>query len=309
MLRRAFTRLTRARRLGALLCCSLLAGAALFSVMAIPAAAAARATALTVRAVSAPGDDIKSGGGTTIDYSNCAEGYIMVNYGGGGNKVKLQITGPNAVTYTYNLSKGKGYVAFPLTAGDGSYSINVMENVVASQYAVALSASVSVKLNSSLLPFLYPSQYVGFTAQSAAVAKGEELAASAGTELQVVEAVYNYVTSNITYDDDKVSTVTTTYLPDIDDTLSTKKGICFDYAALMTAMLRTQNIPTRLEVGYVSGGIYHAWVSVYLTEVGWVNNIIQFDGTTWKLMDPTFAAGGSSQFVGNGSNYSTKYIY
>ena len=34
----------------------------------------------------------------TIDYSNAGEGYIMVNYLGSNAKVKLQITGPNAVT-------------------------------------------------------------------------------------------------------------------------------------------------------------------------------------------------------------------
>ena len=39
-------------------------------------------------------------------------------------------------------------------------------------------------------------------------------------------------------------------LPSVDETLKTKKGICFDYAALMTAMLRSQGIPTKLEIGY-----------------------------------------------------------
>ena len=54
-----------------------------------------------------------------------------------------------------------------------------------------------------------------------------------------------------------------------EDLLAQKKGICFDYAALMTAMLRSQDIPTKLVVGY-TGNLYHAWINVYLEGQGWV---------------------------------------
>ena len=39
--------------------------------------------------------------------------------------------------------------------------------------------------------------------------------------------------------------------------------------------------------------------------VGWIDNIIYFDGKDWVRMDPTFAAsgGGASEYVGDGSNY------
>ena len=118
---------------------------------------------------------------------------------------------------------------------------------------------------------------------------------------------------NIQYDFDKAASVQSGYLPDIDETLNTKKGICFDYAALMTAMLRVQRIPTKLVVGY-TGNLYHAWINVYLEGQGWVDNIIYFDGTSWKLMDPTFASSGNQsqeimQYIGNGANYQAKYSY
>lgn len=91
-----------------------------------------------------------------------------------------------------------------------------------------------------------------------------------------------------------------------------KKGICFDYAALMTSMLRSQNIPTKLEVGY-SGDAYHAWISTYIDDKGWVDDIIQFDGDTWQIMDPTLAATNDSaavkKYVGDGSHYVVKYTY
>jgi transglutaminase-like putative cysteine protease len=77
-------------------------------------------------------------------------------------------------------------------------------------------------------------------------------------------------------------------------------------------MLRTQGIPTRLEVGY-SGELYHAWISCYVDEIGWIDNIIEFDGKNWSLMDPTLAANNSGTAVGkyinDGNNYVVKYTY
>ena len=78
----------------------------------------------------------------------------------------------------------------------------------------------------------------------------------------------------------------------------------------MAAMLRTQNIPTRLEVGYMQEE-YHAWISIYLKEQGWINGVIEFDGTNWKLMDPTFASSSKTpkSFTTDNEKYLTKYVY
>jgi len=99
----------------------------------------------------------------------------------------------------------------------------------------------------------------------------------------------------------------------LDSVLAEKKGICFDYASLMTGMLRSQGIPCKLVVGY-AGKAYHAWISVWTAETGWIEGTIYFDGSTWHRMDPTFASSGSSsksimQYIGDGSNYTEKYLY
>ena len=127
-----------------------------------------------------------------------------------------------------------------------------------------------------------------------------------------MEKVYDYVTGNIVYDTELAANVPLGYIPDIDSTLERGKGICFDYASLMTALLRTQGIPTKLVVGY-SGTAYHAWISVYLQEAGWVDKIIRFDGKSWSLMDPTLAASNHREdvkrYFGDGGNYIAKYFY
>ena len=62
--------------------------------------------------------------------------------------------------------------------------------------------------------------------------------------MEVIQNIYTYVTKNITYDEQKATEVVDGYLPVVDETLSSGTGICFDYAALMASMMRTQRIPT-----------------------------------------------------------------
>lgn len=261
---------------------------------------------------SADGVTVYQNDFASIDASNTSQGYVMVKYNGANEKVKLQITCPDQSCYTYLISDRGAYDTFPLTAGNGSYTLQVLENVAGDTYTVSLTQSINVSIEDEFLPFLYPNQYVNFHADSQAVSKGSDLAKDTYSDLDVVQNIYNYVIKNISYDTEKAQSVSYGYVPDVDDTLSSKKGICFDYAALMTSMLRSQNIPTKLEVGY-SGDAYHAWISTYIDDKGWVDDIIQFDGDTWQIMDPTLAATNDSaavkKYVGDGSHYVVKYTY
>lgn len=261
---------------------------------------------------SADGVTVYQNDFASIDTSNTSQGYVMVKYNGTNEKVKLQITCPDQSCYTYLISDRGAYDTFPLTAGNGSYALQVLENVAGDTYTVSLAQSINVSIEDEFLPFLYPNQYVNFHTDSKAVSKGSDLAKDTYSDLDVVQNIYNYVIKNISYDTEKAQNVSYGYIPDIDDTLSSKKGICFDYAALMTSMLRSQNIPTKLEVGY-SGDAYHAWISTYIDDKGWVDDIIQFNGNTWQIMDPTLAATNDSaavkKYVGDGSHYVVKYTY
>ena len=246
-----------------------------------------------------------------LDASHTDQGYIMVQYTGQNPKVKLQLSGPNQVTYTYTLHSG--WEVFPLTSGSGEYQCNVFEQIAGTEYAYAFSQTFSAAISDETLPYLYPNQYVNFSADSKTVAEGAKLAAYANTDLDVVAAVYEEIVGSFTYDYDKAETVESGYLPNVDAILESRTGICFDYAAVMATMLRTQGIPTRLDVGW-AGDIYHAWVSVYTPETGWIEGIIEFDGKQWKRMDPTFASNENQsskimQFINDDSNYTVKYTY
>lgn len=237
----------------------------------------------------------------------------MVKYLGNASKVKLRVKASDNTTNDYNIKNTGNYEVFPLSQGNGSYEIMVCEQLDNDKYAIVSSLSADVRLTNEFGPFLYPNQYVSFTADSQAVKKAEELVKGASTDLDAITSVYNFVIDNITYDTDKAENVKFDYIPSVDDTLKSKKGICFDYASLMGSMLRSQSIPTKIETGY-SGEVVHAWISVYTKEEGWIDDLIQFDGKNWSLMDPTFAASGKNnkkiqKYIGDAKNYTTKHTY
>ena len=235
----------------------------------------------------------------------------MVRYTGPADKSRLQMTAPDGTLYSYFLKPGD-YQTFPLSGGSGSYHLEIYEHAYDNKYALAFPRDLEVSLQDEFKPFLYPNQYCWYTADSEAVKYGMELSDASTSDLNYVEQVYDYVTGTISYDEELAKNIPTDYIPDIDAVMASKKGICFDYASLMAAMLRSQGIPTKLEVGY-SGQAYHAWISVYLQETGWVDGIISFDGKDWTLMDPTLAAGNDrasvKKYIGDGSHYTVKYTY
>lgn len=279
---------------------------------AIPLAASPSAAPLSITPV-ASGTLVQKTDKAVIDYSNTADGYIMVKYTGSTTaKLKAQVTGPSAVTYTYDLTAGE-WTVFSLSDGSGSYKATVFQNVSGTKYATVTSVTFTVSLKNEFAPFLLPNQYVDYSNAAKTVAKAKELIGNNTETLDQVQAVYDYVVNNVTYDKEKAATVKSGYLPVLDTVLTQKKGICFDYAALMAGMLRSQGIPCKLVVGY-AGTAYHAWINVYSEETGWVNGAIYFDGVSWKLMDPTFASSGKQSkeimsYIGDGTHYTAKYIY
>lgn len=250
----------------------------------------------------------------TIDASDIERGYIMVkcDNGSDANK-KIILQGPTGLKYTYDLNAEGKYEVFVLSEGDGQYVVTVYENIEGSKYSILFGQQIDVTLENPFIPFLNPNQYVNYKEDSQVVKLAEKLTVGLQNDIEKVETVYHYVVDHITYDKQKAQTVQSGYLPDIDEVLRNENGICFDYAAVMTAMLRSQDIPTKLVTGF-TGNTYHAWISTYIAEFGWVEGVIFFDGTTWKLMDPTLAAAVTSEkkndrYLIRNRNYIEKYIY
>ena len=259
----------------------------------------------------ATGEQVTQNDKAIIDYSNIEDGYVMVLYTADKN-CRLKVRVENKNIYTYNLTKGEWSV-FPLTDENGTYQIRIYENTSGSSYALAMAAELEVTLADEFAPFLRPNQYVNFSESTRAVELAWELTKDIENPLGKVEAIYNFVVTELTYDNEKARTVQSGYIPDLDNVLEIKKGICFDYASLMTAMLRSQGVPCKMVFGY-TGGAYHAWISVWTEDTGWVDGVIFFDGVAWQRLDPTFASYDNQsdaikKYIGDGKNYKEKYFY
>ncbi|NLL63701.1 MAG: transglutaminase domain-containing protein [Ruminococcaceae bacterium] len=260
---------------------------------------------------SAPGVLVaqSTDGTAVIDYSNTKSGYVMVKYSGSTySNIRTQVKGPNNVTQTYPIFS-KNFEALPLTGGSGTYTIYILGNNGGTSYSLIANVDIDVALSYSTVAFSRPNVIVNYSSSTACVQYAATLTKGFDSEIKRVENIYNYVVRNFKYDYAKAGAVASSaYVPDLNSVWASKSGICYDYAAVMTAMLRTQGFPTKVQVGYANSQ-YHAWISVYTKEAGWVNGIIQFNGTSWKLMDPTFSSTGGDADWSKKYNYSVLYLY
>ena len=218
--------------------------------------------------------DQKSKNGAVVDVGHADDGYIQVKYRSSKKRIKVRVSCGDE-TYTYDLNQNGEFEVYPLQMGSGTYKVTVFEQVKGSQYQSVTSLSFKANIADEFSPYLYPNQYAWYGAESEAVAQANALCEGLTTDAQRFDAIHSFVTSRFMYDYILAMTVrsNTTYLPDVDKTLADRKGICFDFAALMCCMLRSQGIPTQMVIGYADS-CYHAWNRVYV------------DGQ-WRLVDTT----------------------
>lgn len=245
----------------------------------------------------------------TIDTSRTGEGVVFATVTSS-VRCKFQVASGDQ-SYNYDLPQDGTPICVPLNLGSGDYVFRVMQNTEGSNYVELMRVEQSVELTDALLPYLQPGVFCDYDADSACVAKAKELAAGAENEGDALAAVVTWVVDNVTYDEGKAAELAsaTGYVPDPDETLASRTGICFDYASLSAAMLRSLGIPCQLVTGYVDpGDLYHAWNMVYIDGT-WHSVHFTVEADTWTRVDTTFAASGALSTVGSGTGYEDRYVY
>ena len=110
---------------------------------------------------------------------------------------------------------------------------------------------------------------------------------SSGSVYQLLREITETIYSSFIYDPNATHVNTT-----VDETLKLKRGVCQDFAHLMSAICRVRDIPARYISGYhfigdLQGGhadydqASHAWIEAYVPGIGWVG----FDPTNNGLID------------------------
>ncbi|QSF45556.1 transglutaminase-like domain-containing protein [Paenibacillus tianjinensis] len=193
------------------------------------------------------------------------QGVVAVSYEVPTDKrIKVMIT-KDGNSYTYNLYAFQSTESFPLQQGNGTYKVSILENTSGNKYKVVSSENVELNLSNANAVYLSSVQNVKWSSSDKSVLKAKQLTQGLTTDEAKVKVIYNYIVANVKYDYQLAATVTQDYIPKNDNTLLTKKGICYDYASLFATMLRSEGIPTKLVMGntsYVS--TYHAWNEVLL---------------------------------------------
>ncbi len=214
-------------------------------------------------------------GAVTVVYPNAPQKRLRVLIEKGGERS------------AYNLHDGAGtanaVATYPLQRGDGTYLVRIMENTEGNSYREVYRKEVTLKSQQKHAVYLNSIQEINWSSSDPAIQKAAQLTAGMSTDREKVRGVYNYMVRNVKYDHDKVDQLNTFYLPNINSTYSSNKGICYDYASLFAAMLRSQGIPTRMVKGYSdaigNGEVFHAWNEVYLA-----------DEDRWVIIDTTHDA-------------------
>ena len=265
---------------------------------------------LQVLIPEAPGKKTLGTSPLVLDISDTDQGYLTAVSDSTDQMTNVQLTAEDGVVYSYFINPGESAV-IPFSSGSGTYQVSCYQQISDSQYAALYADTLEIKLANEFLPVLYPNQYVSFTPDSEASKLALSMVSEDTSDIDALQTIYNYVVSHVTYDYDLADTVASGYLPDVDETLQTGKGICFDYAALTTAMLRSCDIPCKLQIGY-AGDIKHAWINVYIRSRGWVDKAVEFSGDSWSRMDPTFDSNSEDkdtiqEYIGDNDNYTVQF--
>ena len=104
------------------------------------------------------GTNVLTSKSLVVDASNASQGYIMARGDAGNKRLKLRVT-QGKYKLTYDLNTSGDYEVFPLQLGDGSYTVELFENVSGKKYSAEGKVSVNVKLDDPYAPFLGPNQY------------------------------------------------------------------------------------------------------------------------------------------------------
>lgn len=207
-----------------------------------------------------------------FDTSKVNQGILKINYEAEETLVAIVTNGDSKEQYIL----GKENKSIPLQLGSGKYNVKLAKNIDGNKFKVVESIDIKADIDPKQV-YLNSISEINFNNDMKAIKKAAELVKNLKTDEEKIEAIYTYVAKNIEYDYDKAKTVKKIYLPTIDSTLTSQKGICYDYASMTAAMLRSQGIQTKLVKGNKNdmGDVYHAWNEVLV-------------GDQWKIIDTTY---------------------
>lgn len=193
--------------------------------------------------------------------------------------VTILAANEDAETYKVIITKDdKRYVydyrgtaqTYPLQMSSGEYRIGFYKNLGNSEYIALHQWRIQVQIDDPEDVYLNKHALLFWDENSKVAELAQGLVEGLNTDQEKAGVIYRYIVQNFEYDDQVAATLKAGYIPDVDQVLADKKGICYDFSSLYAVMLRSVNIPAKLVMGTttnVKG--YHAWNEVLLND-NWV---------------------------------------
>ena len=220
----------------------------------------------------------------TIDWSTAANGYITFTAKGQTRVFILQ--GPDDTQAMFEVAKGDMIkVALVNGAGKYQYAIANITNGGKS-YRIQYKNSFTVQsIDAELAPYLVSTPYGDYENAPDATAKAEELWDNSKTQLENIEAIAEWV-GDLKYDKTlKQGTVDVYVAPD--SVIENGGGVCNEMSKLLTAMLRSQDVPAYFQGGHNARGTNHAWVMAWVELSTSVKNGVTSSKGAWILIEAT----------------------
>ena len=206
-----------------------------------------------------------------------AQGFVDIQGETIRSKIKLMVMRNNEQTwYDVKLENGRFNQKLWLNSGKGTYTIHVRK--------YSFGPKTTVENVKEVNPLLSPEKYIECE-DKLIIDKAAEITKGLTVDREKAKAIYKWVSENIDYDYAKYSK----HLNNNYDNeygallaLNTKKGVCYDYAALAAALGRASGLQTKVVkgTGKINGNFaYHAWNEIYIA-----------DESKWIKLDTTFGA-------------------
>lgn len=296
-----------------------------------------------------------------LDWTHADDGYVTVRVNelaGPNTRVSVSVRYSNGTRYAQsdtNCDLTQGEWRIPLRGGSTEYVIELSYKTLTCKHMLTeteykytvvadtrlpskLVAKFNAEISNPEAVWTMSTPYADFEKAPKTQAKAKELTKNCKTDAEKVTAIFNWVATNIKYDNQLSAALDTwemtrktdkscmidpngkhlTASPsnaadyyDLDKIITNKSGICAHYAALTVGMLRSLGIPCRAVSGEAyTGGEWggHAWVEISPDVTG-LNKTALGAGTGtdgWTRIDPTW---GASSNAANDSNYRSSSFY
>lgn len=173
-------------------------------------------------------------------------------------------------TYDYPINNIGDWEFFPLQMGSGTYTLSLGRKIMGKMVNFFFTKEIHVSLSDIDNCFLYPNKMVNYSEEGATYKQARKiLELTHGNKEYAISLFQKFIKNSFIYDYIRAKTVSKTYIPNIDQVFLLKKGICYDFACLFTALCRSIGIKCKLVFGYADGE-YHAWTEYFFND-RWVS--------------------------------------